>query len=667
MAPTYIPDDAIYYNSFETGAFLDDPAWSVKSSLKLDWKFEYKSSSMLTKYQTHGDGDVGFRGADAPASGGRFGPPGRQRRRLQGCQAKADTPEWFDETRCGRCPPAANEDPYPCEPGFGLCEGACWPPVGGGGGGRGGDGGGGDSGGDDAEKDNVFWSISKKEAATGVYSLQSPDLTNDAGDPQASSVTFVTDEDWPRGVLSFAALWDTNWPGSDLSWYVDGRYYGWVPEAAVERWETFEIYLEAGRHEVTWEFLYNPKDEDDPPPGGVAFLDDVYFAPKYWSFPPTMFPTMDPTMSPTKDGVFPTVSPTMEFTVSPTFIPAGATYYDSFEQGTFPGDDPEWSVDTSDTDGPALMVAQRAPSRVTSFRDEAGSLRHFHDRVRKRRLQKGDNVMFWARTADEAYTGGHSLISPDLTNSDRRPTFARVSFTTNPEDPSAGVAEGGVLAFHLLWDINYPGSDLVWYVDDDFGGWVLDDYVEDWQRLELYLPAGTRRVTWEFQYNPKNLEDPPTEGVAFLDDISFVPGATLSPSPSPTKSSTSPTASPTASPSLSPTASPTLSPTTSPTTSPTSLPTTSPKTSPPTVTPSPSSTTSPTMSPSFSSRPTVDPESQCPFCPDGMASALLDTVAATCAEINFRAKTVPVASFDCPPIRMAEHVCCPDQIPVVAP
>jgi len=61
-----------------------------------------------------------------------------------------------------------------------------------------------------------------------------------------------------------------------------------------------------------------------------------------------------------------------------------------------------------------------------------------------------------------------------------------------------------------------------------------DDSTEFWQQYDIYLEPGPHRVTWEFQYNPSNLGEPGSQGVAFLDSVYFVRGATLSPSGSPT-------------------------------------------------------------------------------------------------------------------------------------
>lgn len=80
---------------------------------------------------------------------------------------------------------------------------------------------------------------------------------------------------------------------------------------------------------------------------------------------------------------------------------------------------------------------------------------------------------------------------------------------------------------------NYPGSDVVWYVDDDWT--FVPEFSSDntWELFEVSLEPGPHRVTWEFQYNPQELPAPPEGGFAYLDDVYFTPGAT-SPTPVPT-------------------------------------------------------------------------------------------------------------------------------------
>jgi hypothetical protein len=166
----------------------------------------------------------------------------------------------------------------------------------------------------------------------------------------------------------------------------------------------------------------------------------------------------------------------------PTLIPPEAICYESFERGTFPDAAPKWSMETLDADGPRGLQAQHAQSRGASFRTESGGGERFchEDRVRRRRLageEAGSGQ--WTRSRQEADTSVYSLISPSLESEDRTPMFARTTLLTERD------GDGGVLNFSFLWDINYPGSDLVWYVDGNFYGWVLADATEFWWQYAI--------------------------------------------------------------------------------------------------------------------------------------------------------------------------------------
>ncbi len=65
------------------------------------------------------------------------------------------------------------------------------------------------------------------EANTGVYSIKSPNLLGHGTAPLSAYATLTTAEDWDGGILYFSLLWDTNYPGSDILWYVDGTFYNW--------------------------------------------------------------------------------------------------------------------------------------------------------------------------------------------------------------------------------------------------------------------------------------------------------------------------------------------------------------------------------------------------------------------------------------------------------
>mmetsp|Transcript_2342 Transcript_2342/g.4678 ORF Transcript_2342/g.4678 Transcript_2342/m.4678 type:complete len:228 (-) Transcript_2342:304-987(-) len=169
------------------------------------------------------------------------------------------------------------------------------------------------------------WALTAEEAKSGVNSIKSPNLTSDNPKRRSAYVTLTTGQDWDEGYLTFSAMWDLNYPGSDLLWYVDDEFEGWVPAPSSQsEWGEFQIYLGSGQHQVMWEYAYNPNNEIDPPEAGVAHIDDVYYteATRLPTYNPTLMPTFDATSRP---SLSPTMSPSYSPTaVSPTYLP---TYF----------------------------------------------------------------------------------------------------------------------------------------------------------------------------------------------------------------------------------------------------------------------------------------------------------------------------------------------------
>ena len=151
---------------------------------------------------------------------------------------------------------------------------------------------------EEEDESSIYWALTTNEAATGVYSIKSPDLNNDDHTPWSAYVTLTTGDDWGEGYLTFSLLWDLNYPAADLLWYVDDEFYEMIPADPSEGWESFQIYLQPGEHKVTWEYAYNPEDYDDPPEAGVVFIDAIYFTLSLTS-DPTSDPTMEPNPNPT--------------------------------------------------------------------------------------------------------------------------------------------------------------------------------------------------------------------------------------------------------------------------------------------------------------------------------------------------------------------------------
>lgn len=189
----------------------------------------------------------------------------------------------------------------------------------------------------------------------------------------------------------------------------------------------------------------------------------------------------------------------------PTSLPPGATFYESFEKATFP-EDPEWSVTTS---------AETEDAR---------------------RLD-GHNMMAlnWLLSTEHASTGIHSIKTPDLTNDS--------DFVNASEYRTANVTlDTDYFAARLVpGDLKFSSRDsagLKWYVDGEFvGGKIVGPSSgnQEWEQWTISLRPGMRKVTWQYGFDPLSSGG---DGVAFLDDVYFVPGGIVEPtSLSPTTSS----------------------------------------------------------------------------------------------------------------------------------
>jgi len=305
---------------------------------------------------------------------------------------------------------------------------------------------------------------------------------------------------------------------------------------------------------------------------------------------PTLSPTKDPTTySPT---FLPTEVPTPDdVSIAPTSWPLGATFYDSFEKDTFPKE-PWWSV-------------------TSSAGDSHGNI------PPRRRLDEQEEVeesLYWELTTDEAATGVYAIKTPDLMNDIdfgndvTTPRIANVTLDTNYVQARM---KYGHLSFSILSDMK--NEDVVsWYVDGVLAGNTRNTRGK-WRSYDFELRAGSK-VTWEYWYYPMYAEG---GGVAFVDDVFFIPRAIDEPSSSPTTKPTDspiftmdPTASPTSDPDLThiPTTSPRKDPTSTPTFYPTVDPTSSPTmTRDPTLSPTRSPTVEPTSSPTMTPNLTLSP------------------------------------------------------------
>ena len=67
-----------------------------------------------------------------------------------------------------------------------------------------------------------YWTLTTEEAFTGVYSIKSPDLSNDDFTRRSANVTLTSDIP-EAGYLTFSILSRIKYPADDLIWYVDWR------------------------------------------------------------------------------------------------------------------------------------------------------------------------------------------------------------------------------------------------------------------------------------------------------------------------------------------------------------------------------------------------------------------------------------------------------------
>ena len=290
-------------------------------------------------------------------------------------------------------------------------------------------------------------------------------------------------------------------PYDNLIFYIDGEMRGQANE--MTEFESRSFQLSPGPHQIVYSYQWNPTEVDafPPPPNGrigAAFIDDVYFVPEgVETTPPAPTPpvsTSNPTPSPVplersvsptgrpvetvgseSPTYYPSYNPTVggETTTSPTSIPAGALYYDGFEQATFP-DDPEWST-------------------------------------------SGDSE--WLLTTESTHSGTYSIRSPDLKFLQSGTSNVVLSLG----DPDF---EGGSLVASILAGIELPIDSFAYYLDDALVNEMATQL--EWETIEIPLGPGPHEVRFEFKHNPFELDGlPPASathlGVVYIDDVHVLP------------------------------------------------------------------------------------------------------------------------------------------------
>ena len=194
--------------------------------------------------------------------------------------------------------------------------------------------------------------------------------------------------------------------------------------------------------------------------------------------------TASPTSSPVAAGTSPTSSPVAAGT------PEGASYYQSFEVGTFPfaddEGDPIWS--TTNLDAPTLI---------------------------------------WEVTDEEAATGIYSLKNPILDNEPKVPSQTNLTLIM----PDQG---SGALHFSVLAGNQMPFDQFEYSVDGVSRGFINDPRTE-FEELVLQVGPGAHIFDFVYKFNPQNIPAlgfPPPEafpertGLVYVDDVYFVPSGT---------------------------------------------------------------------------------------------------------------------------------------------
>ncbi|KAL7530792.1 hypothetical protein ACHAXR_003679, partial [Thalassiosira sp. AJA248-18] len=237
--------------------------------------------------------------------------------------------------------------------------------------------------------------------------------------------------------------------------------------------------------------------------------------------------------------VFPeeTMAPTPDETTAPTPSIPGTTYYESFEEATFPEDE-EWSVAPAVEFMSALPASDLKTNLSSGGKGGAGEklFEELHNNIktgnnRARRLEEeeeGEDDV-WALTDEDASQGVYSIKSPDLGIDNSITKFAVATLTVGDDWMTPGWLDFSVKMKGPSNDV----FDLFGYFVDGFG-YVYGVTETDWEPYYLWVPAGAKEVTFEYLYNAFEIpEGSPDDGVVLVDELMFYP-STPFPTYSPT-------------------------------------------------------------------------------------------------------------------------------------
>ena len=169
------------------------------------------------------------------------------------------------------------------------------------------------------------WVTDTERVQSGVYSIRSANLESTELTPRDSNVTFTTGDDFPAGVLVLNILAGVRMPFDDFRYYVDGQPRGRL-EGETE-FERLDIPMGPGKHQVLFEYKYNPVDLPQFPDTGdyehigAVYFDNVFYLPAGITLAPTQPPAVTQAPTAEKTSIQPTASSTPQTAAPQTDAP----------------------------------------------------------------------------------------------------------------------------------------------------------------------------------------------------------------------------------------------------------------------------------------------------------------------------------------------------------
>lgn len=101
--------------------------------------------------------------------------------------------------------------------------------------------------------DESPWVLTSDMAASGEYSVRSPELANEQLTTLASNLTLsYRDPSFEGGTLLFQVIANIQLPINQFLYFVNGKYTGEITQQ--REWATIEVSLDPGPQEITFQF-----------------------------------------------------------------------------------------------------------------------------------------------------------------------------------------------------------------------------------------------------------------------------------------------------------------------------------------------------------------------------------------------------------------------------